>query len=383
MKTIIISLMLACAGITGKICAQQTISYVPLNYSRTDWVFHGPVVGSSNIKFDFQLQGGNKMMLEFNSLKQVDSLPELNSLLKQVWKDLQFFRDSLSVPLVNRRVDYITSSLDNKIRIIQYPQKGSVYSIKNDEVTQLKVEQDTLRIRLYTLSAINSRSVVTPHAYYITFLLNNITDFEGIVSLDKLNPAIALLKNDLAVKSNQRKRVGDVYYALYNVESGKRIRPAKLPILNASDQKAVFVPPYVQLGVQYLRGQWTPSVGVGLELQKRTSTERVQHYRLIWEPYFVFSRDPSSKLMMDRNDFISFKYSLSSKITTPSRQIEFLQTVSIGYLVNNSGEWFEPHTIKFSLPGFHSKNILLEPEFVFNDFFKNFSPSLKLVLYFE
>src|SRR5688572_15859262 len=100
MKSAIIIVMLACACITGKTFAQQTISYAPISNSRTDALFYGPAVGSYNIKFDFQLQGGNKMILEFNSLSQVDSLPDLNSLFKQVWKDLNFFQDSLSIPLV-------------------------------------------------------------------------------------------------------------------------------------------------------------------------------------------------------------------------------------------------------------------------------------------
>jgi hypothetical protein len=48
--------MLALAGITGKTFAQQTISYAPITYSRTDALFYSPAVGSSNIKFDFQWQ---------------------------------------------------------------------------------------------------------------------------------------------------------------------------------------------------------------------------------------------------------------------------------------------------------------------------------------
>jgi hypothetical protein len=56
---------------------------------------------------------------------------------------------------------------------------------------------------------------------------------------------------------------------------------------------------------------------------------------------------------------------------------------SIGYLIKRNGNWFEKNTVKFSLPGLQSKNIILEPEFYFNDFFKHFSPSLKLTLFFE
>ncbi len=42
------------------------------------------------------------------------------------------------------------------------------------------------------------------------------------------------------------------------------------------------------------------------------------------------------------------------------------------------GALFEKNTVKVSLSGSQLKNGLLEPEFVFDKFFKDFSPSLKL-----
>jgi hypothetical protein len=35
------------------------------------------------------------------------------------------------------------------------------------------------------------------------------------------------------------------------------------------------------------------------------------------------------------------------------------------------------------VPGFLAGSLLFEPEFFFNDFFRNFSPSLKMTLLFE
>jgi len=47
------------------------------------------------------------------------------------------------------------------------------------------------------------------------------------------------------------------------------------------------------------------------------------------------------------------------------------------------GNWFEPNTFKFSLPGVRNYTLQVEPEFYFNGFFKNFSPSLRFSLFFE
>jgi|GEM_PF-6112523 len=65
------------------------------------------------------------------------------------------------------------------------------------------------------------------------------------------------------------------------------------------------------------------------------------------------------------------------------KEIEFFSTSVKARQDHRKGEYFEETTFKFSLPGLHAKNILLEPEFIFNRFFKNFIPSLKLSLIFE
>src|SRR5688572_11219866 len=108
MKSLIIGL-LACAGITGNTFAQQVITNMPATLTRTDAMFYGISPVSSNIKFDFQLAAGNKMFIELYSLNQLDSLPDMNILLKMVWNDLKNFEDSLNIPLINRRIDFIIS----------------------------------------------------------------------------------------------------------------------------------------------------------------------------------------------------------------------------------------------------------------------------------
>src|SRR5438046_2412293 len=142
MRTRFILLMLALAG-AGSLFAQQIITpLVPEVRTKTDQFFKTEPVGNTNIKFHFNLPSGNRMLLEFHSIAQLDSLPDIDSLLAAVWKDLQNFEDSLSIPLVNRRVDYMHNINDNKIRILQYHQMGSIYSVRNGDVTQLKIEQD-------------------------------------------------------------------------------------------------------------------------------------------------------------------------------------------------------------------------------------------------
>jgi hypothetical protein len=386
MKKIII-LALALAGATGSVLSQQTITFIDgVPTSKTDQMFQNYQIGPKRIRFDFNFTNGNRMRMELTSLKQIDSLPPLESLLSDVQKALSLLEDSLTNPLYNKRVDYIKRLTDSRVRIKSYPPSGDVYSLQNNnQVTQLKVEQDTLRISLFTMDdlfIVNSEKRYASRPYSLTFFLNNISDLKTI-PVDKLNATIEELNKEIAPSKAKEKRYSGVnYYALYDVNTQKKLRtfwrtPESTKIQFSTD-------PYVQSGFQFMRGAAVPSVGAGFELVQKKSEDFQREWRLMWEPLFFFSRDVNNKLRMDRNDFITFRQHSQSKFKSLNREIEFVQNLSFGYLIRRKGDWLEKNTFKFSLPtGIQYKNILLESEFLFNDFFQNFSPSMKLTLIFE
>ncbi len=117
----------------------------------TENIFNSVKPKTLHNNFDFLLPNGNKMTLEFTDVNQLIELVNVDSLVEKVWQDLQPLRDSLTKPLVNRRVDYNASPAGAQIRITEYPQSGSTYQYIKDELVQTKVEQDTLRIRWQTL----------------------------------------------------------------------------------------------------------------------------------------------------------------------------------------------------------------------------------------
>jgi hypothetical protein len=226
------------------------------------------------------------------------------------------------------------------------------------------------------------KKIIGARRYHITFYLNNLSDLDTL-PIEKLNATIEILKAEIAPsKAKEKKYSGVSYYALYDVNTQKKIRTwFKSP---TSTRVRLEPDPYVQSGFQFMRGVAVPSVGVGIELFQKKSETNERQWRLMWEPLFFFSRDANNKLKMDRNDFITFKQHSQNKWKGPTREIDFVQNLSFGYLIRRKGDWLEKHTIKFSLPtGIQYKNILLEPEFVFNDFFQNFSPSMKLTVIFE
>jgi hypothetical protein len=379
MKRILLTTF-AIASVNSSVFAQVTTNE-RTQYSRTDLLSEeSKPLNKSKVQFDFEFANSNKMILGFSELLQVDSLPNLDSLFNVVWYDLQNFRDSINSPLSNFRIDYITSLRGKFIKIWQYPQAVNAYQLKNGEITQLKVKQDNLRIILFTThpSKIRVLSEPTYKSFSITLLLNNIADLKNLISNGSMQKAIDLLKKDLEEnKEGLRKNIIEQYTAHYDVENNMTRKSVKYSTAGLKEKKFNF--PIVQMGLQFINGHFSNSIGAGFELVKyKTETESLK-FRFLWEPYFFFQNDSVKNFQLIRNDFITFRYHYSSKY---GNRIEFNESASFGYLIRKKGNYFQPTTFKFSLPGLKSKSILLEPEFVFNKFFKNFSPSLRLVYFF-
>lgn len=374
--------MLAVVSITGSLCAQRIYPGLRLP-TTTEMIFDRPAPADMKFRFEFQLAAGNRMTIEFMKLNQLDSLPDLDELIGRVWKDLQPFSDSLNVPLVTKRVDYVTSPADVKVRIRLHRHPEDVFSIKNGEITQLKIEQDTLRIRLHTAGGQMFNGLMSYQPYFISFILNDISEVVSVLKKNNLEPALELMKTD--ARELDKKPMAQIftkYHGVYDAGTVKRIYPVTKVVMEPRKKTSLI--PYVQVGFQYVRGNWAGSSGVGLDLQRYWGTSSINHYRLYWEPYFFFSKDIQNKLVTELNSFVTFKFSFGTKFMGENQQqIEFNQSFSIGFLVQRSGEWFERNSIKFAVPGFQYRNVSLEPEFIFNKFFRNFSPSLKLSLYFE
>ena len=376
--------MLAAAGIKATAFSQQIILYN--NYtgqSRSDQIFNGRADG--RIRFDFVIEAGKRFSLEFTHLGQMDSLKNINELLATVWKDIQTVGDSMDKPLVNRRIDYVLGLRDQRLRFQEFQPKGESFVINSSDITQLKLEQDTVRITGFTTGrgyTVYGQENNQGSPYYITLLLNSVTELEGLSKDGRLQSAIDLMKSDVPLRTRSTKfRYFSRYYALYNVTSQRRVSP--VPSKRVRSERNQTVIPYAQVGVQYIRGAWAPSAGLGLGINSRVGRSVTKDYRLLWEPYFFFGRDGENKLVSSRNDFVTFRYRVESKFTAPARTVEFVQNFSVGYLLGRRGNGFEKYTVKVGLPGLQTKNLLLEPEFVFNKLLKNFSPSVKLILDLE
>lgn len=386
MKKILIVLLLAAAG--KSLPAQIHYNFYVNPALTSESLFNTPVPGSLPSHFDFVLPNNNRMIIEVYDIDQLKTLPNLDSLFKKIWADLQPLRDSLTDPLLIRRVDYVATLNDTKIRIKQYTPSGTYFSYKDENLAQLKVDQDTLRFKGFTpnsgFTLPGQQTILRAQAYVVTLLLNNIPDVAKLPA-GILQSGLVLLMQDITpfLQQSSKKRNRGAYYAMYNIQKQQRISPFRPSYLGFHKKHGV--EPYVQVGIQYGRGNWMPSVGAGIEYYYNKTSNVKFAVRLLWEPYFFFQRDADNKLVTQRNDFVTLKFHNNWKINPGMKgnPIELNENFSFSYLVSRKGDWFEPTTIKFTVPGLQMKNVLLEPEFFFNKFFKNFSPSAKLVFYIE
>jgi hypothetical protein len=379
MKKLCIVLLLAAAG---KTLPAQTFYY--LNPEEpSEYIFSQPQPGTAHNRFEFILPNNNRMIIEVTGIRQLLQFPNLDSLFQKVWDDLKPIYDSLTDPLMVRRVDYVSTSKQVKIRLKQYKPGSTYFSYKDDELVQLKVDQDTLRFKGYLWPADKDVSKIYNYNYYsVMLLLNNISDVAKLPD-DLLSSGVRLLIEDLgrALKRSPKRAYDNFYYATYDLRLKKRVAPSMLNHMGFGRKQGVTL--YAQAGLQYGRGEWIPSTGVGLEYFSNESRLSKFAVRLIWEPHFFFRRSVNDKLITDRNDFITIRVYSGFKSSPPSRAFEFNQNFSVGFLVYRKGEWFDRQTVKFSLPGLQARNIMLEPEFFMRKGFRAFSPSLKLVLHLE
>jgi hypothetical protein len=357
-------------------------------YSLTQLYDESYGINKPYARFEFDFAAHNRMFIDLDQLKQLDSIPNLDSLFRVVWNDLQQICDSLEDPLLTRWIYCGVGSSARTFRIAQHPQARQVYQVRNGEIIQLKVEQDTLRIQLTTRDpGIHLRpGEITSHPYSIMLLLNHITDLPDLLDNGTFSKAIAMVKKDIEAHPRKKNELDKRYVGWYNVTNEKVVQSVK----TSTPEKKISVElPNYQAGIQFVNGYWAPSVGLGIELLKRSrkidqfnEQNDEDGFRLIWEPYFFFQRDAAKKFGVSRNDFITFRWHTAQKSLYADKEIRFRQTASIGYLVGRRGSYFQQNTFKFSITGLQAKSVLLEPEFVFNKFFKNFSPSLKLLYFF-
>ncbi|MCU0322104.1 MAG: hypothetical protein MUE72_06765 [Chitinophagaceae bacterium] len=391
MKTVIL-MVLFTTGTANVLFAQTRNFYYAKPFSET--LFAEPKPGTSNAIFNFYsptIKGSGIIYFEMSSIYQLNYLPNLDSILLIVKQAIKPIQDSLKEDGYVRRADFVFNNNSSpRIRIVTHDERPSNYTYVKNEFVQLKVDMDTVRIKLTTKTGAKLKifkngkaEMVEANApFIIMFTLNNIANIEN-TNESILNKYVAIIKqstNEYLVNDTKSNRTA-IYSATFNSDENKMISPSKLKWIKNSWNNTSELVPNFYTSFQYALGTFVPSMGVGLRYTFANRKYSTRRLFAMWEPHFFFSRDINNKLVTDRNDFVTLRY---TELETKRKDgFDYLGNVSLGFLVNQRGNWFEKNTIKLGLPGVRSGWLQVEPELFFTGILKQVSPSLKITLHYE
>jgi hypothetical protein len=368
----------------------QGVSYDYGPLSTSELIFNFPKPGKTKVVFNFyNVQKSTRVMLELTSIKQLNNLPNLDSMLTIVKNDLRYLSDSLKQDAIVRRVDYVMGGIKPQIKIANNTNNSSTYTITNNELTDLKVGQDTLRIKHSTINGTdiafnaNGDKINTQkfEPFFVTVITNNLSDINTLPE-NTLLICLNRLKQEVTPEYVNKSDAKSRYTAFFNMTTNKMFSPSKLKYIKYYSSQRPELVPNIYNSLQYVNGSFAPSLAVGLRYTFGNKDFSKQHIYAMWEPYFFFRRDGiTNSLLTDRNEFITLRYIETEN--NKNKGFDFVSNVSLGYLIRQRGNWFAPNTIKLGLPGVRSGWLQLETELFFTGLFKGFSPSLKLTLHYE
>jgi hypothetical protein len=340
-------------------------------------MFDLPKPGAANGSFKFFYPGKQTVMMEMSYASQFNYLPNLDSVLQNTMQLLEPLKDSLKADGIVRRVDMVYKGTVPAIRIVTHPEYANTYTVQDKELVQLKVNQDTVRIVVFTKrrsesgnSSNTENTESKPESLYpfvITLVVNNVEDIANIPS-GRLSECVAAVrpKIDRFTRWDKEYAPEVNYRANFNMNTGQMYGPFYTSYTPSNERG---FQPIIGFGLNAVRGAVAPFLEGGIEFAK-SNAYYTNRFRLTLEAQTFFSRDSAQKLRTFNNSFIDIGYRQTDR-PFKDNKLQFVPNVSIGYLFRRSGEWYEKNTFRLGLPQLAGKNFSLTPQIVFNDFFKN------------
>lgn len=350
-----------------------------MNNLKTEITFNAfkPGKGRANFEF-FNLPNKIRFILELSNGKQLYSLPNLDSILQISLIQLQPIIDSFKNDGIVRRIDYLAYTAKPQIRIIEHTNLPNNYLIDNNNISELKIEQDTLRIKCIQPRAYKHANSFINEPFFITILSNNFSNLKQLPTDALLKCKLLLEKNLPATAIHKNSFIS--YKASFNMASEKLFSPSKTKWI-ITERKTNELVPSIYASTQLLNGQLSTTIAAGIKYSYGHWKNYKNQLYLMWEPHFFFTNQNNS-FQTFRNDFITLR--LREDLGEKSKNnFNFQSNISIGYLVGRRGNYFNENTFKIGFIGVSSGLLQLEPEFIFNGFLKNFSPGFKLSIFFE
>lgn len=363
MKNLVIT-MLALLGILGNLCAQYGLS------ARVGRTFTGISADHIQSHFWIDLGKGNRLSLELEDNQDLEKFSNIDSLLIVFLADMKPFNDSLSDPLSWHLIDYVVDAGGKKkLRLQSFHPAASSFLLDQGEPAALRIEQDTIQIVL-EYPATTGRSHDGVRQDRLSLYLNNYHEMASYIT-GGLNEKILWL-----TKNINGYWVRD--HGIYRAEKQASISapmPAGYVAVHKDQINSI-----VQVNVGNFKNYFAPSfsLGIALGFQREESTRR---FMVMWQPLFLFGTNAQGHLQTYRNEFVIINVFRDwNKPHQNYYYINFDPSLSFGFMVRRSGDFFEKNTYFL---GIGHVNLLrhaieLQPGMYFNNLFKEATPAVKI-----
>ena len=392
MKKIIVATALTIVSLQGYLYAQENI--LPPQKTKTERTFNlNP--SFINQRHTAWLHNNEKMVIELVDVNDYSLLGNIDSILQIVNKDIAFYKDSIA-ETENVRIDYSFNAGNTtdvpghtndytQMRITKHNPQGSLYIKRHDELSSLKIEQDTVRILLHKpLQKNTSKMYFYDYPVQITFYLNDYKNLGGIVQdkvLQNIVDTLAVTAMSHRHKNqNVSRNRSTIFYQPFVAAPNKHIYKFNYVSLDNSyaivrDQLTM----NTYIGVALVRNMLSPTASLGINfshLQKHdNSTSYI--YGVYAQPYFLFDKKADGSYATLTNWFLNAEFGASSQSSS-----KFLRgTMGVGYLLKPDGYNFKNTTMKAFLNYTFKNGINLSPEVIFTDNFHNVFPGFTMSYY--
>ncbi len=378
MKKLCMLLLLVIA--TQQLIAQTT----------SEWIFAEDNHNKPTVEFEYNpIQKNIGVNFEFYSLKQLKYLPNIDSIMELVKNDLQYLSDSLKEDAITRKLEYALYNKPNRIRIINHTEQPTAYIVQNKELKQLKIDADTLMIKLSvfnedSIGFTNYNKVKTKIAYlkpvYIKFYLRNLKDI-----LDLKSGLVSVCLNDIKAKNEtilSTKRSKDISYYGNDIFKNEAFEKDVYRSWSIKKKASKELVPTIGFGMQNANGAWLASFNFGARLTSTSEYTGTTYWNLTLDNYYNFYTDANNNFIKDRYSFINLLM-FQKEEKQDQKGFQTQGSFGLGYLINRTGNLFDKGTFKMSFPSLTNGWLSITPEIFYRDFFKNTTLSIKLSINYE
>ncbi len=395
MKKLFLGAVLILISLTGKLYAQESLESPITRFNRlskTDQTFNGNK-SFAYVRDFVQLREG-KMILELFTTEDYDLIRNMDSLLREVKKDISFYKDSLDAnPTGNVRIDYALTPGYNykKIRFKFYPSNGSIFLNKDGVVSKMKFEQDSLRIIFQRSRPGLGGNCMIPYTIQVTLLLDNYYDIDKVIATNNFTAIIDTLK-----EASKGKMIGNTtiyrnpFTIVYNPyytgkEALKRyewLMKDEYDMQSTRFKKGRFISINANLGIGYVRDRMVTMGDIGLQYNNYWGINHKDHnlFRVSATPYLFWEHNPDGSYLLKDNWWVNGSIgSIYDKQFYGWYGKEC--TFGLGYLVGEKGGYFKNTTMKVFTDLQLSSWVTIVPEIIFTDNFKQIFPGFTLKVF--